>query len=331
MTPIDAAFEELHRTFFHDVRRFIERRVRDRQLAEDLAQETFLRAYRARASLDPSRPPWPWLQAIARNLVINTLRDGGRRPQMANEVRGHHHRLSAPHPETHPDAWFADAERREAIEDSLAQLSARERRVLLLRCRYDLSYQQIAKTEDLTIDALKSLLKRARLRFRVAYAKLNDEVEALVLFPLLRGRCTSRLMSLTHAPASVASVVVEFAMIATIVGVSLGSTPGTNDAPAGIGTPVARSRVTSFASPADVGKETGRSPADPDDVSAPVDAEPVRARVSGGITDEHADRKRIDVDRRDQRPGRDEEEGSTFFIELPISGDVVAIPQAIGR
>jgi RNA polymerase sigma-70 factor (ECF subfamily) len=69
--PERRAFDEIVVRYQDRVRTFFALRLRDRSQADDLAQETFITAYRRLASFDPDRAFWPWLQGIAANLLRN--------------------------------------------------------------------------------------------------------------------------------------------------------------------------------------------------------------------------------------------------------------------
>ena len=76
----EAAIRELHARYGARVLAAARRVVGDRRLAEDVAQETWLRAWRRAHTLDPRLPIEPWLFRIARNTAIDALRHAGRRP-----------------------------------------------------------------------------------------------------------------------------------------------------------------------------------------------------------------------------------------------------------
>jgi RNA polymerase sigma-70 factor, ECF subfamily len=181
--PLYAAteFDTLYARYFSDVLTFIGRRVADRDLAAELAQETFLRAFGARTRFDPSRPVWPWLQQIAQNLIRNALRDEHRRRTPLRSLGGAEMLVDSDRL-TDPEASYENTERVAGIRTALEELSPRSRRVLLRRCDEAASYDEIAAAEGLTNDAVKSVLKRARRTFRVAFARWEGDL-AIVLWP----------------------------------------------------------------------------------------------------------------------------------------------------
>jgi RNA polymerase sigma-70 factor (ECF subfamily) len=164
-------FEDVLKVYEHDLRGFISRRVRDPDLANDVVQDTLIRAYHARAVFDRERPVWPWLATIARNTMSNAIRDERRRVALVDtgcdwtdiaataDIR----------PDVDPETTLLGTLRRSAIAVALSSLAARQRRLLLLRARDGMSYEEIAVAERLSVDAVKSLLKRARCAFRSAY------------------------------------------------------------------------------------------------------------------------------------------------------------------
>jgi RNA polymerase sigma-70 factor (ECF subfamily) len=187
-------FEDLHKRFGRDLHHFVARRMRDADLVDDIVQETFLRAYRARASFDTNRPPWPWLATIARNLILNAFRDDERardhlQPAAAwQELEGQ----ADARDEIDPEQRYVAGQRRDAIATALDSLPPRHRRLLLMQSVEHLGYKEIAQAEGLSVDAMKSVLKRARRTFRQAYRSIADEhgIPSVVVFlRTLRLRC----------------------------------------------------------------------------------------------------------------------------------------------
>ena len=77
----EAAFRSFLSATWAGVYGFLVRRLRDRSLAEDLYQETFLKLHRARHTYDASRPFRAWLFGIVHNLATDALRSRGRLPE----------------------------------------------------------------------------------------------------------------------------------------------------------------------------------------------------------------------------------------------------------
>ncbi|MBW2453906.1 MAG: sigma-70 family RNA polymerase sigma factor [Deltaproteobacteria bacterium] len=135
--------------------------------ARDLAQETFVRAYRKLHLYDQRRPFKPWLYRIGRNLALNHLTARRRRPEGQALATGEKV-ISAMASETKsPLAAVAAGERRAAIDRVLDRLRPQYREVLVLRYLAHLDYADIATTMDLPIGTVKTWLFRAKASFRV--------------------------------------------------------------------------------------------------------------------------------------------------------------------
>ena len=136
------------------------RRVGDRGTAEDLAQETFLRAWRSRASYRGETSVRGWLCAIAANVV----RDWGRRRSRRPVEEPQPEFLDVPSPGDDPAARVEVAEAIERLRAALAALPANHREMFLLRERDGLSYGDIAAVLSCPIGTVMSGLARARER-----------------------------------------------------------------------------------------------------------------------------------------------------------------------
>jgi RNA polymerase sigma-70 factor (ECF subfamily) len=133
------------------------RSLRDRDLAADCVQETFVSAWRSRAKFDPSRGSLPgWLLGIARHRVMDAYRSQARTPLPTDDPG-----VEATVPD-HPDALVE----RLLLADALATLDERPRRVLDLAFYGGLSQSAIAERLGLPIGTVKSDMRRALLRLR---------------------------------------------------------------------------------------------------------------------------------------------------------------------
>jgi RNA polymerase sigma-70 factor, ECF subfamily len=154
---------------------FLYRMVRDRDAAEDLAQEAFLRVYRARRGYEPSAKFTTWLYRIATNLALNAVRDG-RHSRMAisldetGEDSGPAAELRDPRPDA--EQGLVERDRARMVSQALAELPERQRAAVLLHKYHDLGYGEIAKILGCSESALKSLLFRAYETLRARLAPL---------------------------------------------------------------------------------------------------------------------------------------------------------------
>jgi RNA polymerase sigma-70 factor (ECF subfamily) len=158
---------------------FFSRMVRDQALAEDLAQEAFLRVYQARHRYQPEAKFTTWLYRIATNLALNALRDR-KAVQAAPEGDGDPsdggsklERLFDSRPTAEQGMILSERER--TIRQAVESLPGNQRAAVILHKYQDVDYRQIALILGVSESAVKSLLFRA-------YENLRVRLE-----PLLRG------------------------------------------------------------------------------------------------------------------------------------------------
>jgi len=142
----------------------LQRMVRDSMLAEDLAQEVFVKAFRALGTFDRTRKFSSWLFKIAHNTAIDYLR----RKQLdtvALETPDGEPDLLAVVPDSEsesPDSALQRQDLARDLEASLERLRPEHREVVLLRFHEGLSYEEIAEVTDLPLGTVKTHLFRAR-------------------------------------------------------------------------------------------------------------------------------------------------------------------------
>lgn len=170
------AFEELLRKYQPKLIRLLRTVGPRADMAEDLAQETFMRVFRARLKYEPGAKFSTWLFTIAMNVARNASRSAGRR-QEVNEVDapatkdGSHAMgvIAAKAMEASglmPARLVEGTERAEIVQQAIQVLGERQRTALMLSRYENMSYAEIAETMDLTTKAVKSLLSRARVNLR---------------------------------------------------------------------------------------------------------------------------------------------------------------------
>lgn len=168
-----SAFEELMLRYQGRLVTILEHLVSSRDQAEDLAQEVFLRVYRARKTYVPGAKFSTWLFTIANNVALNALRTKSRRREVNLEVR--ESSLTGANPLEGmaqassgqiPSRQLDKAEMRDVVRMALDALNDRQRAAVLLNKFEGMSYADIAETMDLSPQAIKSLLSRARVNLR---------------------------------------------------------------------------------------------------------------------------------------------------------------------
>ncbi len=153
------AFAHLVESYHRAVYNLCYRMLRDEAEAEDAAQETFLRAYKALKHYDDSRPFSTWLLAIAAHYCIDQIRKR-RMTLIAIE--------DLPYPDLSdgrdgPEALLSQREEQRRVQALLQTLGAVDRAAVILYYWYDFSYEEIGETLALSLSAVKSRLHRARL------------------------------------------------------------------------------------------------------------------------------------------------------------------------
>lgn len=156
------AFEEIVARYQRRVYGTAFRIVRRHDVADDVAQETFVRAYQALATFDSSRPFGPWVCRIAANLAINHVRSPRAREEPLPET---HTQEPAP---TGPLDALLDGEARRVLDQALLTLPGEQRAVFVLRVFEELSYKEIAEALGIQMGTVMSRLARARERLREA-------------------------------------------------------------------------------------------------------------------------------------------------------------------
>ncbi len=169
-----AAFEELVLRYQTRLVSIMQHLVAVRDQAEDLAQEVFLRVYRARKRYRPDAKFATWLFTIANNVASNANRSQSRRREVhASNSPGDGsagiplEQLAVAASGAMPARRLDKVERAEIVRQAVTSLNERQRMALLLSKFEGMSYAEIAESMGLTIQATKSLLSRARDNLRV--------------------------------------------------------------------------------------------------------------------------------------------------------------------
>lgn len=157
------AFEEIVRRYQRRVYGTALRIVRRHDLADDVVQDAFLRAYQALGRFDRQRPFGPWICRIAANLAVNHVRSPESREQALPESLA-----ETPTAEPGPLGAVLESEGREALDRAMDRLSPEQRAVFVLRVFEELSYQEIADALAISPGTVMSRLSRARARLREA-------------------------------------------------------------------------------------------------------------------------------------------------------------------
>ena len=177
-----AAFEQLVARYQSRLIHVLEHHVRSREWAEDLAQEVFLRVFRARKNYEPGAKFSTWLFTIANNVASNSVRNRSRRKEIAVGSTGNSDSSAVPLGEMAlaksalmPARRLDKLEMAEVVRVAMESLGERQRMALLL-CKFEsMSYQEIADTMEMSVKAVKSLLSRARVNLKMILEPYMEE------------------------------------------------------------------------------------------------------------------------------------------------------------
>jgi RNA polymerase sigma-70 factor (ECF subfamily) len=177
------AFDELYLRYQRRLYRFCMQRVGQAHDAEDVVQESFVRAWRALPRFAGERRFYPWLTVIAGNLCVDTLRRRSRLTPVEES------RIAASDPGTYDieDAVLHEVDSK-MVATAFGHLSTRHQRVLQMREGSDWTYREIAEHEGVGVTAVETLLWRARQALKREFLILDEQrgkVGALIGFLVL--------------------------------------------------------------------------------------------------------------------------------------------------
>jgi RNA polymerase sigma-70 factor, ECF subfamily len=174
----EPAFRELLQRYERPVFSLVYRMVRDRTLAEDLAQEAFVRAFNAISSYKPSYKFSNWILKIANNHTIDYLRkrkldtisiDGS--PHASSSEEASRTRLVIASEDESPHEYVENRELGGQIEEAIGTLRDEYRTAILLRHVEGYAYEEIAEIMEVPLGTVKTYIHRARgeLKERLAH------------------------------------------------------------------------------------------------------------------------------------------------------------------
>ena len=166
----ERAFQELVDRYQTRLLNFVYRVIGDREKAEDLVQEVYIRVYRHLHRFDRSKKFSTWIYTIASNLAKNELRNRSRNPLVLFQTikanwQDEERPLQFEDFNSRPDDLFRKRHLRELVEKSVAQLPEHHREVFVLRELEGKSYEEIAEITNCNLGTVKSRLNRARNSF----------------------------------------------------------------------------------------------------------------------------------------------------------------------
>jgi RNA polymerase sigma-70 factor (ECF subfamily) len=175
----ERAFQELVERYQTRLLNFVYRTIGDREKAEDLVQEVFIRVHRHLHRFDRSKKFSTWIYTIASNLAKNELRNRSRNPLVLFQTikknwEADHRPLEWEDTQYKPDDLFRKRHLREKVEEAVAQLPEHHRIVFVLRELEGKTYEEIAEITGCNLGTVKSRLNRARNNFAQIVAPMVD-------------------------------------------------------------------------------------------------------------------------------------------------------------
>ena len=176
----EAAYRELLNRYQRPVFSLVYRLVRNREQAEDLAQETFVRVFQNIERFDTRFKFSSWIFKIANNLAIDSLRrrdpasvslDGSAHAENADQIESS--RIDAVSEDANPEQQLEARELGGAIEGAVGQLRPEYRTAILLRHVEGRPYEEIAEIMGVPLGTVKTYIHRARSELRGSLAHLR--------------------------------------------------------------------------------------------------------------------------------------------------------------
>jgi len=173
------AFQELVARYRGRLLNFVHRMIGDRERAEDLVQEAFVRVHRHLHRFDPAKKFSTWIYTIASNLAKNELRNRSRSPLVFYQSlrppgEEDQRPLQFEDSSSRPDDMFTNRYLREMVDATVATLPPHHRQVFVMRELEGRSYQEIAELVRCNLGTVKSRLNRARHAFAERIAPYLD-------------------------------------------------------------------------------------------------------------------------------------------------------------
>ena len=280
------AFDVLYRRYFPRLVRLCTRLTKDGAAAEDIAQETLVRAHDHLERFDQTRPMWPWLKTMATRLFIDQTRGKARELPMEGRPDDGRH-------DEH--GWN---EEREVLAQALAKLSPRQRTAVALRYIEDWDGPEVAEFFGLSGLAVRQMLHRATRKLQTEYRKIAEPVMGAILVPVgwlrrMSNEVAARLRPTMTRPEAVKALVAVTALNLVVATTAVLGGEG-RDAPPSVvrsAPPSSDIEGVSHAS----GSGTKRSSKDipsvdgPSGVAVPA-SQPFQANDSASITDKAGQR-----------------------------------------
>ncbi len=167
------AFAWVVRTYQQRLFVYIKKLTGNHHLAEDIVQETFVRAFRKIEQYEPSKDLGSWLYRIAHNLAMDSFRRDARNEQVQQRQAWTSKPIDIP---IGAHQQLENRDRAQRLEAALAELPDRTREIFLLHYFSDKSVRQIAYILDIPVGTVLAQLSRGRKKLRTILTEAKDEL-----------------------------------------------------------------------------------------------------------------------------------------------------------
>ncbi len=158
-----SAFKEIVELYQRPLINFITRFIGDKTEAEDIAQDVFLKVFKAARHYRPEAKFKTWLFTIASNICLNHIRDNKNRPQIMDTFELNEAGFLAIAPDNYcPEKIYENKEIIKVIRNAIRYLPKKQRIALLLQKYNGFSYNEISEIMGCSVSAVESLIQRAR-------------------------------------------------------------------------------------------------------------------------------------------------------------------------
>lgn len=172
----DNAFYQIVETYQQPVFNLCFRMLGNAEAAEDAAQETFWRAYQSIRKYNPNRPFGTWLMSIAAHYCIDQHR---KRKLLETDIDEYTAEAIPDHNTPNPESIALQSEHRNQVQALLEELPEIDRAAIVLRYWHECSEEEISQVLDISVNAVKSRLHRARKKLAVIW-KNNQQLSPTV-------------------------------------------------------------------------------------------------------------------------------------------------------
>lgn len=175
----DNAFYQIVETYQQPVFNLCFRMLGNAEAAEDAAQETFWRAYQSIRKYNPNRPFGTWLMSIAAHYCIDLHQ---KRKLLETDIDEYTAEAIPDHNTPNPESVALQSEHRNQIQALLEELPEIDRAAIVLRYWHECSEEEISQVLDISVNAVKSRLHRARKKLAVIWQnnqQLSPTVERM--------------------------------------------------------------------------------------------------------------------------------------------------------